>query len=382
MRAFGISLVLLAAALGAVPAKAERPEKGLYEGTIGTLPIRACFDESSTIAGTYYYLKHLKPIGLGIEDDNAGVLLETTGYEEFTGGQWWSLRQKGEAVTGLWRDGRRRLPIRLKQVLYTGPNYTGPCDSKQFQMPRLAGASVKESAAEFAGVPVTNLEFYPGPNFDAESVFILSFVIAGSPQPGDAVINANLRRVLPVGVDESDSGFLECMGMMNMIRGWDGNFEHVAAPEVLTKRWLGVLHTQGVYCGGAHPNYWQNRQIFDRQSGAEVDPVGWLAKGALQFYEYESADFTGAKRPVAGLSEALYLLVRKYWPSEAEPECTDLIGSGMPGWDIGLGEGGMIFKPELPHVATACVESVTVPWGDLEPFLSDEGRAVRASLTR
>ncbi len=373
---------MLAATLGAVPAKAERPEKGLYEGTIGTLSIRACFDESTTIAGTYYYLKHLKPIGLAIGENNPDVVRETTGYEEYTGGQWWSLRHKGETLSGVWRDGRRRLPIRLKQVLYTGGDYTGPCDSKQFQMPRLAGASVKESATEFAGVPVTTLTFDPGPAFDRDSVGISSFVLAGPPQAGDAAINAALRRVLPVGVDDSDSAFLECMGSMHIFWGQDGSFEHMAAPEVLTPRWLGVLNTQGVYCGGAHPNFWQNRQIFDRQSGAEVDPVGWLAKGALQFDEYESADFTGAKRPVAGLSEALYLLVRKYWPSEAEPECTDLIGSGMSGWDIGLGEGGMIFKPELPHVATACVESVTVPWGDLEPFLSEEGQAVRASLTR
>ena len=361
---------------------AERPEKGLYEGTIGTLPIRACFDESSTIAGTYYYLKHLKPIGLAIGENKTDVVRETTGYEEYTGGQWWSLRHKGETLSGMWRDGRRRLPIRLKRVLYTSDNYAGPCESKQFQLPRLAGASVKESAAEFAAGPITTLTFEPGPAFDGDSVGISSFVLAGPPQSGDAAINAALRRVLPVGVDDSDSAFLDCMGGMHISWGQDGTFEHMAAPEVLTQRWLGVLNTLGTYCGGAHPNFWQHRQIFDRQSGAEVDPVGWLRKGALTFYEYEDPDGFYPKRPIAGLGDDLFSTVRTLWPGDADAECLEVIDGRPNGWDIGLGEGGMIFKPELPHVATACVESVTVPWGDLEPFLSDEGRAVRASLTR
>ena len=113
-----------------------------------------------------------------------------------------------------------------------------------------------------------------------------------------------------------------------------------------------------------------------------MDPVGWLRKGALTFYEYEDPDGFYPKRPIAGLGDDLFSTVRTLWPGDADAECLEVIDGRPNGWDIGLGEGGMIFKPELPHVATACVESITVPWGDLEPFLSDEGRAVRASLTR
>lgn len=369
------------ALLGLSPVAAQNVEPGLYEGTIGKLPIRVCFDESSINAGTYYYLKHLKPIALRKgEGEDPDVLTEFTGYEERTGGQWLSLRQTGETLSGIWRDGRRRLSIRLKQVLFTGGEFAGPCESKQFLLPRMAGASIKESAADFSGTPLTNLEFVPGPNFDAESVMISSFVLADPAQPGDRAINAALRRVLPIGVDDSDSGFLECMGMMNMSWGWDGNFEHSAQPEVLTARWLGVVHFNGVYCGGAHPSFWQSRQIFDRQSGAEVDPAAWLRKGALRFYEYEDPEGYYPKRPVAGLDDDLFRAVRRYWPREADDECTAVIEERWGGWDIGLGQGGLIFRPELPHVVTACVESVTVPWADLEPFLSDEGAAVRASL--
>lgn len=379
MRAPIFWIAAACAALGAVPVKANTLTPGLYEGTIGTLPIRVCFDDSASVAGTYYYLKHLKPIGLFNQDGDANALREATGYEENTGGQWRTLRQSGGIITGQWTNGKRRLPIRLKEVLYTGGEYTGPCESKQFLTPRLAGSSIKASAADFATAPVTILEFVPGPGFDAETVFISSFAIAGPAQRGDAAINANLRRVLPVGVDESDSGFMECMGMMHLSWGWDGNFEHVAKPEVLNPRWLGVLHTQGVYCGGAHPNFWEARQVFDRSTGEEADPSAWLRKGALVFYEIDSESPNPPKRPVQALGPEVGALVSQRW-SDGDSECRDFLTDSSFGWDLGLGEGGMVFKPELPHVATACIQTVTVPWGDLEPYLSDTGKAVRDSL--
>lgn len=374
-------LVLVVAAAISTPAQASSLEPGVYEGTIGSLPIRACFDNSSYVAGAYYYLKHLKPIALRTgEATSPDALAEFIGYYDRTGGEWRSMRQTGETVTGEWRDGRRVLPIRLKSLTIKVGEHSSPCEAKQFLGPRLAAARVVSSADKFAGVPITRLTFDHGPYFDAESVGIASFVIGGQPQPGDAAINASLRRVLPVGVDDSDSDFMSCMGDMHVQSGQDGSFEHDAQPEVLTTRWLGVLHTQGVYCGGAHPSFWQSRQVFDRQTGAEVDPAGWFAKGALEFYEYEDPDGYYPKRPVAGLSEDLFTVMRRYWPMGDDNECIDVIDDKRYGWDIGLGQGGLTLKPELPHVVTACIESVTVPWGDLEPFLSDEGRAVRDSL--
>lgn len=374
-------LALALAVALSTPAQADPLEPGVYEGTIGSLPIRACIDESSMVAGSYYYLKHLRPIALRKDEAKSpDVLTEFTSYEDRTGGEWHSLHQTGETITGKWRDGRRALPIRLTSVTIKVGEYSSPCEARQFLGPRLAAASVVQTPDEFAGVPIIRLAFDHGPYFDAESTAIASFVLAGPPEPGDGPINMALRRVLPVGVDDSDSDFMTCMGDMLAQWGRDGSFEHDAQPEVLTTRWLGVVHTQGVYCGGAHPSFWQSRQVFDRQTGAEVDPAGWLTRQALEFYQYEDPDGFYPKRPVAGLGEELFVIMRRYWPLDYDNECFDVIDGKGYGWDIGLGQGGMIFKPELPHAVTACIESVTVPWADLEPFLSEEGRAVRDSL--
>lgn len=378
MRALAALLVVTLGAASLSPAQAQAIEPGLYEGTIGTLPIRACFDDSTQVAGTYYYLKHLKPIGLGKgEDGSPAALVETLGYEKPTGGKWTALRRAGTIITGQWRDGKRRLPIRLKSVPYTAGEYAGPCEATEFQGPRMAGSSVSESLSEMGGEQLTILTFTPGPAFDQEAVEIASFAITRPVQPGDSTINAALREVLPA--SSGDSDFLQCLGMMHLAWGTDGEFSHLAQAEVLSSRWLGVLHTNGVYCGGAHPSFWQNRQIFDRETGREIDPSGWFKADALGFYEVESEEPGRAKRPVAGLSDGLHALVRKHWPSE-DSECTSVLDDRLPGWDIGLGQGGMTFRPELPHALTACAESVTVPWSELEPYLSAAGRAVRDSL--
>ena len=39
----------------------------------------------------------------------------------------------------------------------------------------------------------------------------------------------------------------------------------------------------------------------------------------------------------------------------------------------------MLFVPSLPRVVAACQATYTVRWGELEPFLSETGRA---GLTR
>lgn len=378
MRALAACLAIALAAIGHAPARAQAVEPGLYEGTIGTLPIRACFDQSANVAGAYYYLKHLKPIGLRAESEDAThALIESIGYDAPTGGRWAALKQSAAGIIGQWRNGKRRLPITLKPVPFSAGEYSGPCESEEFQAPRLTGSSIEETAAQVAGEAVTTLTYKPGPAFDPGMVEIATFALSGNAQPGDGAINAALREVLPASPDKS--GVIECMGMMHLAWGADGNYSHLAQPEVVTPRWVGVLNTYSVYCGGAHPSFWESRQIFDRLTGAEVDPVSWFQPEALQFYEFEGEVSARPKRPVAGLAEGLHALVRKVWPSE-DSECAGVIEEGLPGWDIGLGQSGMLFRPELPHSMTACAETVQVPWAELEPFLSETGRAVRASF--
>lgn len=348
---------------------------GLYEGTIGTLAIRVCFDDGYT-TGTYYYLEHLKPIALRPDDkDTPGVLVEKLGFGDDPVAAWHIAENTGETVRGQWRNASRSLPIALERVPYTPAKYTGPCESVEFLAPRMAGGVISSAPATFDGIAYTSLAYVPGQQFNRETISIESFAIEPV-REGDATINRELRKVLPDGSGTSE--FMQCMGMMHLQWGTDGEFNHRVSPELVTGDWLGVRHDNSQYCGGAHPNYWLDRQVFDRRTGKEIDPANWLKNTSLIFFEFE-AERSFAKRPVSGLSPPLMALVGKYWPGD-NAECWSMSGDAFFGWDMGLAKKGIIFKPEVPHAITPCAESVIVPWSDLTDHLTTEGKAVRDSL--
>ena len=59
---------LLALAAAAASNPSELP--GVWEGTVGNLPVRACFGARIGDSGAYYYLSRLRPIPLDEEEGN------------------------------------------------------------------------------------------------------------------------------------------------------------------------------------------------------------------------------------------------------------------------------------------------------------------------
>ena len=346
---------------------------GLWEGTIGDLPIRVCFDRNDRVPGTYYYLSQLKPIALQADKDgDAARLIESAGYDKPTGGAWQIKALTARSISGHWTGKGQSLPISLNRALYTESEFGGPCEAPEFLAPRMAGAEIEEHKDTLGAENYISLIYRPGKPFDPDSVEIQTFALLPQ-QQGDPVINAALRKIMPDGQGRSD--FAQCMGMMHLAWGTDGDFSHIAMPEVISARWVGVINSRSVYCGGAHPSHWQDRQIFDRASGKEIDPALWFRSDALEIPggDYQNAD--AAKQYVQALSPALLSLVEARWPADII-ECFD--DGGFYSWDIGLGGDGLVFKPNVPHAITPCAESITVQWSELGPHLSQAGQAVRS----
>jgi hypothetical protein len=121
--------------------------------------------------------------------------------------------------------------------------------------------------------------------------------------------------------------------------------------------------------------------VHDRDSGAEVDPSGWFKPGALGFYEWEvDLETKPVKRPIAGLSEALARAVLAQWPAADDRAGCVAAARDNTWWEIGLTRAGPVFVPQFSHVIFACTEEIVLPWAKARPFLSDQGRAVEASL--
>ncbi len=374
-------IVLLAAlALVAAPASAqEPPQQGrIWKGTLGEAAITACFAEESAYDGAYYVDSVLEPIRLAqVEGSDPPAITEMRGYDDATGATW--TLQSGEGnIAGERSKGEETLPIRLTASPVQLPEYGSACETAAFLDPLLVGGETSSKRDSFDGTAYTVLT-YQGPKRAGIEDYAVSSFALDPVRPGDAAINRALAEALPDGTASHIMG--QCVGM-SLPGGIGGYMEEAWAPTMITARWLGIRRSGSSYCGGAHPNHSITLAVYDRASGAEVDPSAWFKPGALEFYDFES-DISPkpAKRPVAGMSAALAKALRAHWPArEDEDECGLPEDLGGFSWDIGLTREGPVFVPQLPHVMFACTEEVAIPWKAVRPLLSDEGRAVMASL--
>lgn len=224
-----------------------------------------------------------------------------------------------------------------------------------------------ESRARVDGTAYTRLAWVPDKRNGVTS-FTLDPV-----QPGDAAINAVLRSYIP-GQGSGPTLYEEC-------REWAEtgfSYEQEVAPETIAEAYVGVLSSGSNYCGGAHPNTFVRRSVYDRTTGMELDPSTFLKADALVFYDFPPEEGE-VKRPVDGLGASFRSVARRYVP-RAEGDCggIDILEDGS--LDIGVTRQGIVFEPELAHAVQACADTVTVPWVAAAPYLSAEGRAVRAAL--
>ena len=374
----------LAALLMAAPAAAqETPEwAGVWDGRVGSYPVRLCIDGwgDGPARGAYYYLSQLEPIALSEEDGEGGWIERAPDGEQQA--RWEFAEQTGERLRGIWRQGRRGLPFDLKPVAWDAGEYGGPCGSDAFLGPRMAGGEVLSAPAELAGWRYTAQTYRPPAHFAGE-LALESFIFAPE-QPGDGRILAELSKGLPTGSHLDP--YLQCMGDSIAVNGRDGDYWAAARPILASPDWLVTFDSYDLYCGGAHPSHGYFHRTFDRRSGAQVELARWFAETAIEHRASESqSEAYDLVRP------PLRRLIVAHEPSDAfpaeegaeaepyEPDCRELARE-EEFWTFGLGREGMLFVPSVPHVAAVCMTTFTVPWTELEPLLSDEGRAGLARL--
>jgi hypothetical protein len=377
-------LAALLALSVAVPTVAEDDKPawvGVWEGRVGNSPVRLCMDVwgDTHARGAYYYLSQLEPISLS-EADGEGGWIERYGDEE---AEWNFTELSGTAMRGNWRRLRVVHPFALTPVPWSKGEWDGPCDSVTFMAPRLGGGTVADEPAELNGWRYTRRTYRPPAHFTDE-MKATSFAFAPE-RPGDRAILDWLDGHVPKGT--MDDASAECVAGAIASVGSDGYFEEIVVPTMVSRSFLIVRENSDTYCGGAHPNAYYQHFIFDRDSGAKVDLFGWLNDKAR---EHRPADTVGDSYDT--VLPDLRKLIVKHDPSEGvledeefteeeglDEECRD-VAESQEFWTLGVSRDGMLFVPSVPHVATVCMATYTVPWRELTPFLSAEGRAGVARL--
>ena len=346
------------AAVAAAAPSAELP--GIWQGTVGNLPVRACFATPEWGAfGAYYYLSRLQLIALEAEEGRNNAFRET-GDAEPTAPRWVIQRVAGGELTGQWTAGRRTLPLRLHRV-GRAEGEDSACGTVTFHQPRLARVRVNTVRASKDGVGYTRRILDTGDRYE---VSIETFTLDGD---GEAVRRINT--VLGEQLSGNPPHWFECIHDSLQTHGYEGSLAATTTPAMISNRWLSVTDHWDGDCGGAHPDSSNVYRTFDRTSGREVDLHDWLVATATA--PAEGSD-----------SKLLRPAFRNFILTGArleDAECREAIRE-EEFWNIGLTRAALVFTPLLPHVAQACADPIAVPFARLRPYLTPEAAAYVRTL--
>ena len=331
---------------------------GVWQGKVGTLPVRVCLNgEVNAGFGAYYYLRHLKPIALRQVESSKIWTEGDGGLDDATAARWAFETISTNRLTATWRTKGKSLPVNLTRV-EKASDIEAPCGSRTFHAPRNAGGRIVAIPARLGNRTYTKLTFAPGPQFSAVAIESLAL---NEKSLAIARVNALLREKLPSAAGYPE--FLGCLAGSLGSQGTEGYYSLSLTPGLITPNWLAVTVNAGSFCGGAHPSYSEYSRTFDLRTGKEIDLHSWFAP----------IGFAAAKDGVGPITPALRTLLLKY-ASKPEAECATVLAT-TDYWNIGLARGGMSFIPSLPHVAFACTETVVLPYAQLASFLNNQGVA-------
>ncbi|MBP1850340.1 hypothetical protein [Rhizobium halophytocola] len=161
--------------------------------------------------------------------------------------------------------------------------------------------------------------------------------------------------------------------------GFDGN--HSITVDHLTDRLMGITEGGSFFCGGAHPNNFENHVMIDVEAGRLVRPrdlvKGWVARDFDGNIVDPAAVGVDPDQIVWGPSDELvdYLEAhRQKGDDQMEADCgiPDLIRTNLTAYI--KGEDLVFALSDLPHVIFTCTDDVlSLPLKDARPLLSEAG---------
>jgi hypothetical protein len=341
---------------------------GVWQGTVGTQPVRVCFNEREWGKfGQYYYMSHLVSIPLQQPEGQKQSFVEGGDESDSKSPRWTFDKTALDRLSGSWTQAAKSLPIALTRVpLPKLKDEDTPCGSMTFQEPRTRGVKMLTKPAVKDGVHYTRLILDFGGHF-GEDIRAETFALAGD-SPAVRRINAKLREPL---AGEPD-GWLDCIRMAANNSPYGGANSESYEPRLFGRRWLVAMHHWDGDCGGAHPDSSNTPTLFDLTTGAEINVFDWFNDKAIERRPVEGYE------PLISLRPAFRSMVLGGWKAD-DAECTDAVRTDEY-WHAEPTRTGFTFTPELPHVAEACGEDFKVPFAKLQPWFSEKGKAAIAAL--
>lgn len=354
------------------PAGKHHVWTGVWQGTIGSAAIRACFGTwGDPDQGAYYYLRHLSLIALDAPSDSdlavQGWTERDPGAQKKLAPHWRLALDPDGSLRGTWSAGANNTqPIRLtRAAALDDAEAKAPCGAMSFQRPRIVNLALARKSVTLDGALYAKITADVGAHFDTT---IETFALLGS-GPAVARINADAAKVLPQNGDAAVADYVDCAISQAASYGENGEYTHTLTPDLLTRHWLAAVETMSGMCGGAHPSAEVDWRVWSLTTGVKVDPWSWFSADAVQ-------------RPPPGqygltIKPALRKLLVAHW--SRDDDCKD-IPERVEGWAVHPTREGLAFWPELAHVEFACSDDDVIPYSELRSLMNADGRAAIASI--
>jgi hypothetical protein len=338
---------------------------GIWRGTVGKLPVQACFQARDYgSVGAYFYLKHLGIISLGPIDDSTWT--EARNSDQVTDGPLWkTVAATGNQLTGTWTGNGKELPIALERVPQVDPS-AEPCGDLAFSKPRATPVKLANSRATVDGVGYTIVKGDVGKQFP--DVSLEAYQLDGNTSALQSINTALMAEIFE---KAEKANFFACTMANLASMGEDGQYQTATKPVLITANWMVSETDAGSTCGGAHPNWSKNWQNWDLRTGQVVDLWTWLGPMAATVTPRDSYNEVTIE---ADLRE----LLNKGW-QPAENDCKDAI-KDQDYWFVRLTREGFAFSPDLPHALTACIDDVNLTFEQMAPLLNAVGESGIASF--
>ncbi|WP_432725670.1 hypothetical protein [Variovorax sp. W6] len=348
-------LVLLLPLLAHAAGTVDVP-KGVWEGTLGTKAIVACFN-SDYPSGSYFYKQYKKAIALGRSDKDS---FWREGGET---GLWALDPVKGTTLSGTWKSVKgtpTTLPIQLNLTDATGGDKACASDgyAGQLEAPPKIEIGKKE-------------EYATGRSFRRLRFAGQETIELSGPEPTLAAINRELRRDFDTGQETVKEYFDKRRQFLGQV-GVPAEDENTADPSYWTSQWLSIRNYTWAAGTGRAGISWFYR-TWDLQTGKQVDPWSWFGPRPQPQPQKAPGQIAGTES--GPMPPKLRRFLFKYagiQPSKAEENCKSNYDEGAH-YDLTLEAKGMRFSQ--PEYGTGCEIAIEVPYADLAPVLTPAGKA-------
>lgn len=327
--------------------------RGIWEGSIGQMPVRVCLDGKGGEDSRYYYLKYGKDILLQRSGDEEGNWLEGEEHADKPGGKW-QLVQEGDNMHGTWvsANASKQWPIQLKRTTVPVNEELSLCEAEYFFKPVADAAKLVAGPVQTFGrhryQKISTRVQKPGDNsFEPEAIVLRDFGAIGTAL--NQQLQLRLRERLARHHDTRMNGLAE-------------STEDVVW---LSDRWLTLREME--WAGGhgiSGSSTWY--ETWDMTTGAKVDLWRWFnALGGR--WNAEQSFMT---------TRALQKAIGPFDNNGGDPGCKDPDKSWR---DPRIVAGGIEFEA---GVVGPCLETSVVSFKKLQPFLNEEGLRQVAALQR